>query len=404
MAPPTQPLNLDVEAISGIAGSISIACWVVVFSPQIIENFRRKAADGLSLQFVIVWLAGDVFNILGAVLQGVLPTMIILAIYYTIADIVLLGQCFYYRGFTWKDEVVPPTPKKKSNNNKRANGENGGQHRNGNGANSNNINNNGSRPEPSERTSLLDQRERRGSDWSDRLIHVNPIVPINEPSATPPPPASALQAFAWNTVAVIMVIGAGVAGWALSRGYGSDKDEPSGGGGGGGDGGDTIHLDLWGQIFGYLCAVLYLGSRLPQLLLNWRRKSTEGLSMLFFLFACLGNLTYALSIFAFDPRCYGDDSGCEPGEAGRVYGRYILVNLSWLAGSVGTLLLDMGVFVQFFMYNKTRDDDDEEEEEGVDGSAIEDDDDYLNGEARSIDGDRWDQRPILERNQSEWSA
>ena len=56
--------------------SISIACWVVVFSPQIVENFRRGSADGLSLQFIIVWLAGDVFNILGAVLQGVLPTMV----------------------------------------------------------------------------------------------------------------------------------------------------------------------------------------------------------------------------------------------------------------------------------------------------------------------------------------
>lgn len=58
------------------SSSISIACWVVVFSPQIIENFRRGSADGLSLQFIIVWLAGDVFNILGAVLQGVLPTMV----------------------------------------------------------------------------------------------------------------------------------------------------------------------------------------------------------------------------------------------------------------------------------------------------------------------------------------
>lgn len=321
--------------------------------------------------------------------------MIILAIYYTIADIVLLGQCFYYRGFTWKDEVVPPAPKKKKNRANGGGGENGRQEHAGNG----NGAHNGSRPEPDERTSLLDQRERRGSDWSERLIHVNPIVPINEPSATPPPPASTLQALAWNTVAVIMVIGAGVAGWALSRGYGADKqrdDEQPGGD----DGGDTIHFDLWGQIFGYLCAVLYLGSRLPQLLLNWRRKSTEGLSMLFFLFACLGNLTYALSIFAYDPKCYGEDTGCEPGEAGRVYARYILVNLSWLAGSVGTLLLDMGVFVQFFLYNKARDDD----EEDVDGSAIEDDDDDLDGEGRSIDGDRWDQRPILERNQSEWSA
>lgn len=387
--------------------SISIACWVVVFSPQIIENFRRKAADGLSLQFVIVWLAGDVFNILGAVLQGVLPTMIILAIYYTIADIVLLGQCFYYRGFTWKDEVVPPPPKKKrSNNNGSSNGN--GNHNNGNGNGSTTAR----AEQPDERTSLLgghhnDQRERRGSDWSERLIHVNPILPLNEPTATPPPPASTLQTLAWNTVAVIMVIGAGVAGWALSRGYGAGsggEPDDKNNAGGDGDDSDAIHLDLWGQIFGYLCAVLYLGSRLPQLLLNYRRKSTEGLSMLFFLFACLGNLTYALSIFAYDPKCYGEETGCAPGEAGKVYGRYILVNLSWLAGSVGTLLLDMGVFVQFFLYNKTRDEGDEEDD--VDGSAVEDDfdDEDLDGEGRSIDGDRWDQRPILERNQSEWSA
>lgn len=74
------PLHADLEAISGIFGSISIACWVVVFSPQIIENFRRSSADGLSIVFVVIWLAGDVFNILGAVLQGVLPTMVSLPV------------------------------------------------------------------------------------------------------------------------------------------------------------------------------------------------------------------------------------------------------------------------------------------------------------------------------------
>jgi hypothetical protein len=78
MYPPPQGFNLDIEAISGILGSVSIACWVVVFSPQIIENFRRSSADGLSVVFLVVWLAGDVFKILGAVIQGVLPTMVCL--------------------------------------------------------------------------------------------------------------------------------------------------------------------------------------------------------------------------------------------------------------------------------------------------------------------------------------
>lgn len=191
-----------------------------------------------------------------------------------------------------------------------------------------------------------------------------------------------------------MVIGAGVAGWALSRAGASDDDQHSPDGGEH-QPGDDIHFDLWGQIFGWLCAVLYLGSRLPQLLLNWRRKSTEGVSMLFFLFACLGNLTYVLSILAFDPKCDNETDGCAPKELRHIYGQYILVNLSWLAGSAGTLLLDLGIFIQFFIYSRPNDDDYDEE----DDSAIEEGDDE-----RSIEGERWDQRPVLERSQSQWST
>ncbi|KAI1771301.1 PQ-loop-domain-containing protein [Hypoxylon cercidicola] len=347
MAPPTGPLNLDVEAISGICGSISIAAWVVVFSPQIIENFRRSSANGLSVPFIILWLLGDVFNILGAVLQGVLPTMLILAIYYTIADFVLLAQCFYYKGFTWKDELPPSQPKPPRVN----------------------------VGEPTERTGLLNghlhERERRGSGWS----HLSPAVPlVSEPAIPPPPAPTRLQSVIWNAVAMLMVCVAGVVGWLLSRQYSpGHADTP-------GDQG-LPSFDVWGQIFGWLCAVLYLGSRLPQLLLNWRRKSTEGVSILFFLFACLGNLTYVLSIFAYEPRCAG--SRCRSGEAGRIYGRYILVNSSWLAGSLGTLLLDLGIFAQFFIYSKD--------------DSLDEDNQVFEEDVASPDERRLDDRPILQR-------
>ncbi|OTB06790.1 hypothetical protein M426DRAFT_9222 [Hypoxylon sp. CI-4A] len=346
MAPPTAPLNLDVEAISGICGSISIAAWVVVFSPQIIENFRRSSADGLSVPFIILWLLGDVFNILGSVLQGVLPTMLILAVYYTIADFVLLAQCFYYKGFTWKDDVPPPQSKPS-----RA----------------------PAVGEPTERTGLLnghiEEGERRDSGWS----HLSPAVPlVSEAPATPPPPPTRLQSIVWNSVAILMVCVAGVLGWILSRQYSTDQpNSPS----------DVLpNFDVWGQVFGWFCALLYLGSRLPQLLLNWRRKSTEGVSILFFLFACLGNLTYVLSIFAYEPHC--SKSHCQPGEAGRIYGRYILVNASWLAGSLGTLFLDLGIFAQFFIYSK-----DESAAQNDEAAADED----------SLYEQRLDDRPLLQR-------
>ncbi len=200
---------------------------------------------------------------------------------------------------------------------------------------------------------------------------------LSGPPATPPPQPTRLQTVFWNTVAVLMVCAAGVVGWYLSRRYASRGNAAP-------PDGALPSFSLWGQIFGWFCAVLYLGSRLPQLLLNWRRKSTDGVSMLFFLFACLGNLTYVLSIFAYDPRCA--ESRCQPGEAGRIYGRYILVNLSWLAGSLGTLFLDLGIFAQFFIYSQNE--------------AAGGEDDVLEDEEGNIDESRWDQRPLLERTDS----
>lgn len=62
----------------------------------------------------------------------------------------------------------------------------------------------------------------------------------------------------------------------------------------------------------------------------------------------MGNLTFVLSILAYVPR--------EGGSA--EWRRYVAVNASWLAGSFGTLLLDLGIFVQFFWYRRVVEDGD----------------------------------------------
>lgn len=369
---------------------------MVVFSPQIIENFRRGSADGLSLLFLIVWLAGDVFNIIGAVLQGVLPTMIILAVYYTLADIVLLGQCFYYRGFTLRDDLsASSSTQRLDESSANGRGHQGdhiqAQHR---GA--------GSADAVTERTALLDHKSkdhahhrdehderlvsplssprnreslsphltaqpdmhRRHSTASFRDIlhpsidssHLSPAVPFVEaPTDKDVQRArtiSTFQTVLFNVSAIGLVCAAGIMGWYVSPSD-SKKSHHDGHDSPGSDKHAAMHMDPLGQVFGYLCAVLYLGSRIPQLLLNFRRKSTEGVSLLFFLFACIGNLTYVLSILAYSPTCVkGQKHHCRPGEAAAEYGMYVLVNLSWLIGSLGTLLLDMAIFVQFFLYRE----------------------------------------------------
>lgn len=305
-------------------------------------------------------------------MQGVLPTMvsraevapsatlalthriqIILAIYYTLADIVLLAQCFYYRGFTWQDHpVVKPATS-----------------------------------QPTERTALLSdnnaeqQRRRSSADWTG----LSPAVP--HISDSPKKVHTVVQSILWNSTIVVIVCAAGVLGWFLG------EKAKSGRGNKGAPADDNLELNVVGQFFGYLCTVAYIASRLPQLILNYRRKTTDGLSMLFFLFACLGNITYVLSIFAYEPKCGGKP--CKHGEAGAIYGRYMLLNLSWLAGSLVTLFMDFGVFAQYFMYK-----DNEIQVHGVDEEGQ-----RQNGH-RSGNGhaNERDTRPLLQRADSSTHA
>jgi len=84
---------------SNILGWMSIACWIVVYTPQFVENYLLQSGEGLSVLFVLIWLLGDLTNLAGAALAGLLPTVIIVAVYYTLCDITLLVQIYYYR---WK--------------------------------------------------------------------------------------------------------------------------------------------------------------------------------------------------------------------------------------------------------------------------------------------------------------
>ncbi|KAJ4331089.1 hypothetical protein N0V87_009457 [Didymella glomerata] len=366
MFPPAQGLRLDIDAISQIFGSISIACWIVVFSPQIIENWRRSSAEGLSVVFIIIWLLGDFFNIFGAVLQGVLPTMTILAVYYTLADIVLLLQCFWYKGFTLRDVVNKPGDDSDESSSPVSEDEPLLSDRRQNGASYASVVANGHSNGQPPRISDADRRHSNHSQSSfrERFLsidgtHLSPATPLHGDAngevhvERRPQTQSTVQTVLFNLGTIVLVMAAGVFGWWLSAIQTPPSDSAPAP--------DTKpDFNLWGQIFGYICAALYLGSRIPQLLLNYRRKSTDGISMLFFLFACLGNLTYVLSIVVYKPRC--KHHRCREGEAWDIYGRYIAVNFSWLLGSFGTLILDACVFVQYFMYRKDEEESDEEED------------------------------------------
>ena len=74
---------------------------------------------------------------------------------------------------------------------------------------------------------------------------------------------------------------------------------------------------------GYSSAVCFVGARIPQIRLNHRNKSCEGLAIGLFIFGVLGNVTYCLSVL-----CHSLDP------------KYLFEMAPWLLGSAGTFIFD----------------------------------------------------------------
>ena len=94
---------------------------------------------------------------------------------------------------------------------------------------------------------------------------------------------------------------------------------------------------LYGMILGWISTSCYMSSRMPQIVTNFKRKKTDGLSIQFFWSAIAGNTTYALSIFLKDSSW-----------------NYIWSQLPWIMGSAGLLIFDVVVLSQFLIYREKK--------------------------------------------------
>ncbi|TGO85120.1 hypothetical protein BPOR_0429g00060 [Botrytis porri] len=323
------------EALSGIFGSISLATWIFLLVPQLILNYRSQSADGVSLAFLSVWFIGDVANLAdlilrrsrayidsssGAIWADLVPTVTVLAIYFCIADFVLISQCLYYNKINAQKrqeaDTIVPTEEDPLLARRRSNSNIGlpGSHR------------------------------RRSSAMSGSQRHEDTLTKILEEDDSP-------DANAWvkNIVSILLVIAAGTAGWAIAWRSGVWTPTPENGG----DLPKTNEVAVGAEVLGYFSAICYLGSssaRIPQILKNYKEKScdgmrfhlvllqyleliTTGLALLFFLLSLMGNLTYGAGILFHS-----------------LEKEYLIINTPWLIGSLGTIVEDAVIFLQFRMY------------------------------------------------------
>jgi uncharacterized protein with PQ loop repeat len=92
---------------------------------------------------------------------------------------------------------------------------------------------------------------------------------------------------------------------------------------------------FWGDIVGWFTAVVYVVGRFPQMYMNYKRASTEGLAVGMYILTVLGNVCYLTSLLLYSS---------EPG--------YIRTNMPWIIVSVCLVLLDFVVFGQIWWYAK----------------------------------------------------
>ncbi|CBY11813.1 unnamed protein product [Oikopleura dioica] len=106
-----------------------------------------------------------------------------------------------------------------------------------------------------------------------------------------------------------------------------------------------------GYIIGLLSSVFYLGSRLPQIIMNFKRGKTDGVHPFTFLLAVIANFAYAFSVLM----SKNDD--------GSSYEEFIMDHLPWLTGSLGTVALDFTILLQCLCLNKLNYDEIDDEED-----------------------------------------
>ncbi|XP_057730153.1 probable vacuolar amino acid transporter YPQ2 [Arachis stenosperma] len=332
------------DDISFSFGLISLVCWGVAEIPQIITNFRTKSSHGVSLAFLFTWVAGDIFNLVGCLLEpATLPTQFYTALLYTITTIVLVLQSLYYdhlykwrkrrhslnnRGVDHEEDKKPLKPKP--------------SHESGIP-----IPNGTPKAAPRREYYYTSARSLAGSGTPPFRTYMRAVksgpsaMELNcdsssddEASSSPAIPSSTQprpiprSAAGYGTFLAASV-NLPLKGNALREGYirfnGRKLLQEQ-----------QVHSAL-GQWLGWLMAAIYMGGRLPQIWLNIKRGSVEGLNPFMFVFALIANATYVGSILV---RTTEWDS--------------IKPNMPWLLDAVVCVALDLFIILQYIYYKYFR--------------------------------------------------
>ncbi|GAB4847098.1 hypothetical protein Ancab_026108 [Ancistrocladus abbreviatus] len=324
-------------------GLISLVAWAVAEVPQIITNFRTKSSHGVSLLFLLTWVLGDIFNLVGCLLEpATLPTQFYTALLYTTSTVVLVLQSMYYdHVYSWwkcrrqynrvtqqvEDEKEPLKPKPAEsaipipNAQRRSPARREFYY-----TSARSLAGSGTPPFRSYLRAARSGPSAMGLDEQSSSEDEATPVSTNKPTSQPKP----IPRPGTRGAVLAASLNLPVRSNALMQAYmGFTAERPLHG--------NELEHSAFGQWLGWLMAAIYMGGRIPQIILNIKRGSVEGLNPLMFIFALIANVTYVASILV---RSTDWDK--------------IKANLPWLLDAVVCVALDLFIILQYVYYKYMR--------------------------------------------------
>ncbi|KAI9121518.1 hypothetical protein K1719_008551 [Acacia pycnantha] len=358
------------ETTSFTLGMISFVTWIVAEIPQIMTNFKNKSTEGLSTFFLMTWLIGDLFNVIGCSLEpATLPTQYYTAVLYTFITLALTSQTIFYRyirpRLRCNRQSKAETPKAARSSEGMKSSDIAYQCS---GNEASNADSGYSSPIPlpthprmftggelyyqSARSLSTSHTPTAGSVLAQRMspTYAETMDSKTEPFLAPiVSPESAPDRKIKNTLCLVStftLLGGlnllqspdrrsnymvksprhefvMLVGRKLLQVNGVQLPEHVS------EGSSGI-----GVLLGWAMAALYMSGRLPQIHLNMKRGNVEGLNPLMFLFALVGNGTYVASILVRS-----------------LEWSKIRPNLPWLVDAAGCVLLDFLILIQFIYFH-----------------------------------------------------
>lgn len=345
--------------LSTLVGTLSIFSWLFAQFPQVVRNYQNKSVAGLSVYFLGEWLLGDLSNLLGALLTNQATWQIIIGAYYVFVDMMMVSQWIWYeklkhgrplrsiwlprKGFAKRSRESSTTRER------RKVGEISQQEQERFLGGDDVVIKRNFRSEPQD---ILTSKATSANDMF-RIPIYGTMSPSSSLACSPAnrnvhrihqqtlPTASPK-----NVLFITLIIALASRGLAIPTFAAESLDIP-----------ESSKAYTAGTVLSWCSTFLYLLSRLPQIIMNFRRKSTSGLSPTLFAAAFCGNLFYSTSL-ALNPNAwqsfgpYGGHGWADADGSNRT--EWVRAALPFFLGAAGVLGLDGTVGVQFWLYGEGR--------------------------------------------------